>query len=143
LQLALQSGPQLARSAACSRLAAGERRLIDGELHAKGRLADFEAGQRFRLISISDRVPDGNVGKARDVDDLAGRGGFGRAPLQRLDRQQGGDPLSLAGTGLADADHVLTRTQRASRDPPDGEPADVVVVIQVAHEQLQRAVGIA
>src|SRR6202165_6296593 len=95
------------------------------------------------MLGIRHRVAHRDVGKTREVADLARRGGFSWAPLQRLNRQQGRDFLALPDPGLADADHLLARPDRPARDPADREPPDVVVVIEIAHHELERPFRIA
>src|ERR1700693_2855106 len=136
------AAPELARRAAGGGLAAGEGRLVDRELHPQGRLAHLQPLQRLRMLGIRDRIPDRDIGEASDIDDLARRRGFGGPPLQGFDREQRRDPLALAGARLADPDYILAGSQRAARDPPNGQPADVIVMVQVAHHQLQRAVRV-
>src|SRR3989442_13116526 len=95
------------------------------------------------MLWIGYRVAYGDVGKTREVDDLARRRRFGRSPLQRLNRQQGGDLLAWTDARLADADHVLARAKGAARNPPNREPPDVIVVIEVAHHECHRPFRVA
>jgi hypothetical protein len=62
LQLLGEARAELTRGAADGGLAACERRLVDGELHAQCWLADFESWQRFGIGRIRDGVADGDVG---------------------------------------------------------------------------------
>ena len=95
------------------------------------------------MLGVRHGIPHRDVGQPRDVDDFSRRRGVGRPPLQGFDGQQRGDLLARADAILAAADHILARPDGATCDPADGQPADVIIVIEVADQQLQRAFAIA
>ena len=120
----------------------GERRLIDRELHAQGRLADLETWQGLRMLGIGDGVADRNRRKPREIDDLAGGRRLHGEALERLDGEHRGDALDLPRARRGAADDGLSRVNGASLNAPECEAPAPVVVIEVAHQHLQRAVGI-
>ena len=50
---------------------AGQRRVVDGEEHAQGRLVDLDSRQGDRLLGVGDRVADVDGCQADDRDDVA------------------------------------------------------------------------
>ena len=147
--LAVQAGLDLARRDVLA-VAAAEGRGVHAERHAQRRLVDVEARERARVGRVGDRVPDRDLGQARDRDDLAGAGLGDVDPLHAPRGLEAGDRAAEGdrATGLdaargvvgllADHGDPLARPDGAVADPADRHPPDVVVRRQVRHEQLER-----
>ena len=71
-QLLLEALADLAAGEVLAFLA-GERRLVDLEGHADGRLVHLQRRQPFGLIAVAERVGDAQVLDAAEGDDVAGR----------------------------------------------------------------------
>src|SRR5215471_15872971 len=119
---------------------ARERRGVDAEDHRDGRLVDSDARQRAGLRHRRQGVADVDAFDARERDDLARRSRLDRRLLQTFER------IKLRHLGLAQlavpAYHrdLIADRDRAVEDAADGQPAHVIVVIEIGHQHLQRRV---
>ena len=86
LQLALQPVPDLAAGDELA-FAAGQRRVVDAEVHRQRRLVDAQHRQRLRVVQVGDRHADADVLDAVDQHDVARPGLLGLAALQPLELQ--------------------------------------------------------
>src|SRR6201991_1055384 len=120
-------------------LVADERRVVDLEGHADHRLVDAQRRQRFRRIRRGQRVGDGQVGDARDGDDVAR---FGAVLLDALEAEEAEhlDNLALALLAFT-VDHgdLHVLPQRTALHATDADDADEVVVVQLADAHLEGA----
>jgi hypothetical protein len=82
--------------------------------------------------------PDGDLGDARQRDDLARPGLVGGLALQPLVHVQLGHAHVLDGAVAADPRDLLAPADLALVHPAEGEPADVAVGVEVRHARLER-----
>ncbi len=146
LRLAHQAIAQVAAREVLTGLAlAGEGRRVDARAHLDGGLLDVDAAQGARLPAkgeVDDGVAHVDVVGAGDGDDLARPRALGHGAAQALEGREHLDG-GLGRTAILDDADGLIRRHCARDDAPDGEATHVVVVIDVADEDLQRRVGIA
>ena len=141
-QFFLQAFAQISRSHVGA-LASGEGRSVHREQHGDGGLVDRDVGQRRRVLGVGDGLADGDAFHAGDRDDVAQRG-FGD-----VDALQSGEGKQLGDFGfvqraieLGDA-NVFAGVHGAVEHARDGEAPQIVAVIEIGHQNLQRARGIA
>ena len=143
--LAHQAVAQLARGqelAAAAVLHAGERRIVDLERHADGRLVHREHRQLLRRVGRADRVGDAQVLDAADGDDVAR---IGLVDFQALQAQEAHHLHDLAAADLAfavDDRDLRVALDLAALDAADADDAHVVAVAQRSHAHLERAVHV-
>ena len=119
--------------------AAGERRVVDAEVHRQGRLVDFEHRQRQRGFDVGQRHADADAFDAVDQHDVAGAGFGGLLALEAFELQHLIDArVERRAVGAAVDRDVLHRLQGALIDAPDADPADVGRIVERADLQLQR-----
>ncbi len=141
-QLLLQALAQVARGDVLP-VEAGERRGVHRELHGDGGLINRDVRQRGGIFGAGDGLADGDAGDSRDRNDVAQFGFRNVDALQPVEGKQLGDPHFLQGAvELGNAD-ILAGAQRAVEDARDGQPPEVIAVIEIRHQDLQRAIGVA
>ncbi len=123
-------------------VAAAEGRVVDRQHHGDRRLVDLDVRQRPRALPLGEGLADAHLGEAGDGDDVP-RTGLGdlHPPQPFVTVEQGDLDRSHATVETAER-HLLRLAQAAVEDPPDGQPADVVVVVQVGDEELERRLRI-
>src|ERR1039458_314683 len=141
-QLLVQALGEVARGDVLA-FASAEGRGVDHELHGDGGLVDDDVGQRIGGLEAGDGFADGDAGDAGDGDDIAQFGLGDVGALESVKAEQLGDLdlLDLA-VELGDAD-FLAGAQRAVEDARDGQAAEVVAVIKICDQDLQRRGGVA
>src|SRR5690348_2237810 len=111
-------------------LVAGERRTVDLEGHADGRLVHGQRGQRFHRRRIADRVGNAQALDARDRDDVAG---LRLRYFAALQAHEAHDLQHLAVAALAfvvdDRDRHVG-AHRAALHAADADYADVARIIE-------------
>ena len=141
-QLFFQALSQIARGNVLP-FATRERRRVHHELNGDGRLVNRGDRQRRRVFNVRDGLADVDAGHSRNRDDVAQLGGDDIGPLQPGEREQLRNlDLLHRPVALGDGD-VLAGAQRAVEDACDGQAAEIVAVIEIRHQHLQRSVRIA
>ena len=93
--------------------------------------------QRSRRLRVRDRLADGDAFHSGDGQNVAGPAKRLLDPLETFEGVELRDPGALERpVQLRDSDFV-TQAQRAREHAPDGQPPQVVAVIQVGDQQLQ------
>ncbi len=110
-RLADEPLPDLARGEEFA-FAAGERRIVDADLHRDRRRIDVHEGQRHALLGVGDRLADEDVLKAGDADDVAFAGRFDFDLLQAFVAENRGDIGARFRSGVVDANHGLADLAR-------------------------------
>ena len=117
-----------------------EGRVIDGEEHAQGGLADLDSRQRHRLLGRRDRVADLDGCQADDRHDVAGLGLIDLDAAELVEQEHAVDrpghrhPVRLQKRGLLPAPDL-------SRDnPADGDPTDILGEVECGAEHGEGAV---
>ena len=137
-----QAVAQIARSDVCA-LASGERRSVDREHHRDGGLVDRDVRQRRGIFGVGDGFADGDAFHAGDRHDVSQRGFGDVHALQAGEREQLGDlRLVQRAVELGDAD-VFAGVHGAVEDARDGEASQIVAVVEIRHQNLQRTGRIA
>ena len=121
---------------------AGQRRVIDGEEHAQGRLVDLDARQGHRLIGIGDRVADIDRAQADHRDDVPGLGLLDLDPAELVEHQEIVDGSGYAHVAGLHQEGLLTATDATGGDPTDGDAADIFGEVQRRAEHLERPVEV-
>ena len=124
-------------------LAASERRVVHAELDGDGRFIDHDRRQRLRILQAGDRLADGEAAYTRDRDDVAHGRLFDVRALQAAEAEQFGDLYRLQRAVQLSDVHGLARLQRSVKDACDAQAAQVVAVVQVRHQHLQRPIHFA
>ena len=120
----------------------GQRRGVDHEVHGQRRLVDRDRLHALEALRVAQGDADVDLLDARDQHDVAGLGQFGGFALQALEGEDLAD-LALAAVLLAvHDDDFLVGTHAAALDATDAELAHVGGVVERAHLDLQRAVGV-
>ena len=97
-------------------------------------------GSGTGALAVGDGVADVDLLDAGDRDDVAGARARHLAALEAV---PGVEQRDLAGhlRAVGATERVLAAGRELAGDqPPDGEPADVVVVVEVVHLELRRRV---
>ena len=95
------------------------------------------------VLAVGNRLADGDVLDAGQADDVAGRRLVDVDALQPVEREQLRDPRRLhAAVELADR-HLVADAHAAVEHPADGDAPQVVARIEVRHQHLQAALGVA
>ena len=136
-QLALEPVLHHARGEPGARLAR-ERRGVDPDRHAEGRLVDRDQRKRPRVLGVGDRLADRDLRDAGDGDDLAGAGLVGRHAREPLVHVQLGEPDVLDRAVAPDPRHLLALADRSVVHAAEREPADVRVGVEVRDARLKR-----
>ncbi|MPM56064.1 hypothetical protein SDC9_102863 [bioreactor metagenome] len=137
-QLALQAGLEQPGGEVLAG-PAGQRGGVDADRHRDRRLVDGDQRQRPGILRVGQGLADGDLGDARDGDDVAGAGGLGRDPLERLGHQQLGELDVLDGAVAPAPGHRLALAQLALLDPAQRQPAEVGRRVEVGDVRLQQA----
>ncbi len=120
----------------------GERRSVHGELHGDGRLIDGDVRQRRRIFDVGDGLADGDAFHAGHRDDVAEFGLGDVGALQPRERKQFRDLRFLdCAVELRDR-HLFARAHGAVEYASDRQPAEIIAVIKVRHQYLQRSIGV-
>src|SRR5271157_4645229 len=124
-------------------LAPREGRGVDGEGHGDGGLVDLDLGQRLRRFGAGDGLADGDALHAGDGEQVAGNShGFVDA-LEPFERVELGDAGVVERAVALGDGHGVAISQGAIENAADGQAAQVIAVIQVGHQHLEHAIGIA
>src|ERR1051325_10784134 len=89
------------------------------------------------MVAIGDGVADADVFDAGDGDNVARFGGVDFDALQSLPAKNLGYFYQLL-RAIAAAQGVIAGGKRAVFQPSDGEPADVIVVVEIVGLKLRR-----
>ena len=119
-------------------VAAAERRVVDRQHHGDRRLVDLDVRQRARVLAVGEGLADAHLVEAGDGHDVP-RAGLGDLdppqPLVAVEqRDLGGQEAAVEPAER----HLLGLAHPAVEDPPDRQAADVVVVVEVGEQELQR-----
>ena len=137
-QLFFQALAQIARGDVGAVLAR-ERRGVHREQHGDGRLVDGDVRQRRRILGVGNGLADGDAFDARDGDDVAEFGFGDVGALQSGERKQFGDLGFLqCAVELGDG-NVFAGVHRSVEHARDGEASEIVAVIEIRDQNLQRA----
>ena len=119
-------------------LPAGHRAVVHEKEHRHGRLVHADPGQGLRIFQGGDRIADVEVRDAGEGDDVARLDPLHRDLLEAREGVDGGE-LDPRGDRLLAAEAVgLAHLQDAVHQAPDGDLADVGIVVEVRHEKLRR-----
>ena len=140
-QLFFQALAQIARSDVLT-FAAGKRRGVHRELHGDSGLINHNAGQRRRILHRSNGLADGDALNAGHGHNIAQLGLLNIYAAQPAEAEQFGDACILQRAIELGDGHFFAGAQGAVEDARDGQPAEVVAVIEVGHQHLQRRRGI-
>ena len=123
--------------------ASGERRSVDREHHRDGRLVDHDGRQRRGILGVGDGLTDRDSFYARDRNDVSEFGFRNIHALQAGEGKQLGDlGLLERAIALGDAD-FFSGPHRAVEHARNGQASEIVAVVQVRDQNLQRPVRIA
>ena len=119
-------------------LLARERGSVDGEQHGDGGLVDRDVGQRRGILGFGDGLADGDAFHAGDGDDVAQ---FGFRDVGALEAGEGKQLRDLRlvqrAIELGDGD-FFAGVHLSVEHARDGQAAEVVAVVEVGDENLQR-----
>src|SRR5690606_22044634 len=121
---------------------AGERRVVDLEGHAHGRLVDGQRRQGLDVVLVAQGVGDVQLVHTRYADDVTGSG------FLHFDALQTGVAHDLEDTAVAllavgaDGGHRAVGLDGAAGDAADAGHAEEAVVIQLGNLHLERAVEV-
>ena len=135
----------LAQIAAGDELAffTAEGRVVHRKLDGDGRLIDDDERQRHRVFDAGQGLADGDAFDAGDSDDVADLGLRGLGALQAGEGEELGD-LDLLQRQVAAGEHdFVADMQRALEDAGDGDAAEVLGVVEVGDEDLERCFRVA
>src|SRR6185437_5454268 len=117
--------------------ASGPGRIVDRERHCHGWLVDSDGGKRTRLFKIRHRIANLDVFHARRHDDVARARLLAFDPLQSLPSVEPGN-LAVGARAVAPAERIGLADGHCARDyATNRESANVIVVIQIIHLELQ------
>ena len=121
-------------------VASGPRRAVHAEDHFDSRLVDAQQRQRDRALAVGNRLADLHVLDAGHGHNVArGCGGDG-LPFQAVPAEHLRHLARHARSVRAAQRVRLGAAQRAPQQPADGQPPDVIVVIQIRDLKLYRPV---
>ncbi len=142
LQFFHQALAQLARRGPLA-LAARQRRRVDSEGHPQGRLIHLHNRQRDGVLARRDGLADVHVRQARNRDNLARLRLLHFGPVQPLVDKHLGDLAGDVDVLSVHHNDVLAGLHDPRIDPPDGDTAFVIVVIQRRRPKLKRRFRVA
>ena len=100
-------------------------------------------GSGERILDVGDGLADVDAGYSGNRDDVAQLGGDDVRPLQSGEREQLGD-LDLLHRAVALGDgNIFAGAQRTVEDARNRQPTEIVAVVEIGDQHLQRTVGIA
>ena len=118
-------------------------RSVHREQHGDGGLVDRDVGQWTRVFGFGNGLADGDAFDAGDGDDVAQFRFRDVGSLQAGERKQLRDlGFMQRAVELGDGD-FLAGMHFSVEDARDGEASQIVAVVEVRHEDLQRAGRIA
>ena len=116
--------------------------VLTDELHGDGGLVDEDVGQRIGSLVAGDGLADGDAGDAGYGDDIAQFGFRDVGALQAAEAEELGDlDLFDLTAQLGDAD-FFAGAQGAVENARNGQAAEVVAVVEIGDQDLQRRGGI-
>jgi hypothetical protein len=122
--------------------AAGQRRVVDDELHLDRGRIDVDEGHGFALLGIGEGFTDEDVFKPGEADDVA------RAGHRNLDLGETGVGKNLGDSALffravlVDADDLVAHRDFASGDFAVSNPAQVIAIVEIGDEHFEVLVEI-
>ena len=116
--------------------------VVHGELHADGGRVDVDEGDGDVLVGSGEGFADVDVFEAGDADDVTGLGDFARVHLEGGVFEDPGDFGADFGAVLAHEEERVAFGGFAAEDLAHGDPADVVVVADIAGEHAEGAAGV-
>ena len=120
---------------------AEERRVVDGEQHAHGRLVDGYGRQRVGILEVADGVSNLETLKADDGADVAA-GHFGRLHMAHaLKRVQFLNARLLHGAVAVGYGDIHALAQHTAVNASHGNAACIVGVVERRDEHLRRALN--
>ena len=122
---------------------AGERRVVDEEVHRDRRLFDRDEGQRRRVCWVGDRLADVDVLHAGDGDDVARRGLGDLDALEAVEAVDLGDARVFQCAVAAHDLHRAAELDAAARDAADAEAPEVLAVVDGGDQHLEGRCGVA
>ena len=141
-QFAVQALAQVAAGDQRAFLAA-EGRVVDAELNGDGGLVDDDQRQRRGVFNAGKGLADGDAFDAGDGYDVAEFGLRGLGALEAGEGEELGD-LDLLQREIAARNHdFVAGMQRALEDASDGDAAEVLRVVEIGDQNLQRGLWIA
>src|SRR5690606_16821722 len=118
---------------------AGERAVVDGELHGDGRRIDLDEGERFHVRGADESFADVDAFDAGcDADDAARGAAFGVGGGEAGVAEGFLDPRLHLGAVFAGDTDVIPSIDGTTGDFADGDAADEVVPLDVGDEHGER-----
>ena len=117
-----------------------KRAVVDRKGHFNGRFADLYERNSFHAVGRTDGIADVDAFQPRKADDVArlcALDGHARKPFDLIEVDELPALVERRNIVIADRDFTVCK-RRAALDPADADPADVFVVVDRGHEQLQR-----
>ena len=123
-------------------LSSGKWGVVDDEVHGNGGFVDRYVRQSFRRIGSRQRFADADAFEAGDGHDIAGAclGDF--SLLQAFVAEQFRNPPFDDAAVPLHMRNGFSGSDFAVENPAGGDPADIVVVIDIGHQQLERGIGV-
>ena len=141
-QFLLQALTQISRCDVCA-VASGKGRCIHRELHGDGGLVDGDRSKRSGIFRIGDGLADRNTLHSSNRDDVPECCFRDVGPLQSGEGEQLGDFCFLdRAVKFSDTD-FFPGAHGSVEYAGDGKPAEVIAVIEIGYQDLQRAGNIA
>ena len=106
------------------------------------RLINDDERERRRIVDAGDGLADSDAFNAGNGHDVAHRGLFDLGALEPRKGKQLGDARFVERTVTARDVCFVACVQRSLKDAADGDAAEVIGVIEVRNQNLQRAAGI-
>lgn len=122
--------------------AAGERRIVDLEGHAHGRLVDGQRRQRLDVLRVAQGIGDEQLLHAADADDVAGFRLGHLDALQAVVAHDLQDAAVALAAVVADGHHRGVGLDLAAGDAADTDHAEEAVVVQLRDLHLERTLGV-
>ena len=140
VQLSVQPVADVAGSDVFSFLA-GQRTVVDTEVHGDCRLLDLLERDRVRLIHRADGIADVKIVDAGQSDNGTDGGRLYRDLLQAVEfiQLRDADFLFLGTIMMIDQQGILVDPDAAAVDLADADPADIFVVIDGGDQHLERS----
>jgi hypothetical protein len=142
LELAHQPVAQLPARQRCAVLA-GEGRIVDTEHHVERRLVHRQRRQGDGLLRVGDGVADVHLVQPNHGADVAGGQLRHLAAAEAVELQHLHHRVVDALAVALEQGHALALADLAGHDAADADAADVLAVVDVADQHLERGVGVA